>query len=83
MPGIGAYREIKLSVKYFGVKTHRINIYFVGGKKHQADINRFFEAGSETDPVDLTGTCSPIHRVVIDYYVRAKKKAVLQLWGRI
>ena len=41
----------------------------MGAKKHQADINRFFEACSEATPWILLEPCSPIHRVVIDYYV--------------
>lgn len=80
----GLFTAIKIKVKRGPVNMHRLVVHYGNGERDEIDLRNNFRAGSASRVIDLPGNKRVIRKVDFWYDTKnlARRKAVVELWGR-
>jgi len=80
----GRFTSIRLLVKRAPVNLRKVIVHYANGDKENINVRNKILSGQTTRVIDLKGNKRVIEKVVFAYDTRnaAKKKAVVELWGK-
>ncbi|MEZ4926342.1 MAG: DUF2541 family protein [Saprospiraceae bacterium] len=80
----GLFTGIQVRVKRGPVNMHKLVIHYGNGESEEIELRENFRAGSASRVIDLPGNKRVIKKVTFLYDTKnlARKRAVVELWGR-
>jgi hypothetical protein len=80
----GKFEAVKIKVMRAPLNIHKVVVHFANGGEQDLLIKNNFKAGGESRVIDLTGDDRVIRRISLWYDTKnkARKKALVQVWGR-
>ncbi len=80
----GRFTALKIKVKKGGINMKKLTVVYGNDERDEIELRNDFAPGSESRVLDLNGNKRVVRKVIFWYDTNngAKKKGIVELWGR-